>query len=124
MHARGEAAPGIVEMALYHSGPEGARACVFLPDAQVDGEVAVVRLTPEEQQQKSALLAYFVTQRETLGHFPLEVERFRPAPRYDFRRPPHQGQLHYERYPWGMTGERFRALAGEAMARLALQGRL
>ena len=47
-----------------------------------------------------------------------DAERFRPAPNYDFTRPPHAGQLFYEKFNWGMTGEQWRALAGRALQRL------
>jgi hypothetical protein len=33
------------------------------------------------------------------------VEWFREAPDYDFTQPPHQGELHYERLGWNITGE-------------------
>ena len=35
--------------------------------------------------------------------FPIAIERFRPAPDYDFTQPPHEGRLFYENYDWGMT---------------------
>jgi hypothetical protein len=69
---------------------------------------------------KSELVAGFKTQRETLSGLPIAAEGYRPAPAYDFRQPPHAGKLHYENYPWGMTGERFRLLAGEAARELGL----
>lgn len=124
LRARGAAAPAIVEMALYHTGPGGGRACVFLPDAQADADAVTIRLTAEEQRRKSALVDCFATQRETLRNFPLELERFRPAPRYDFRRPPHEGKLNYEQHPWGMAGERFRTLAAQAMRQLGFEDAL
>ena len=55
-----------------------------------------------------------------LAPFPLDEERFRAAPLYDFTRPPHPGTLHYERHPWGMSGERFRALARAALEEMGL----
>lgn len=118
-------APAIVEMGSYHRDGHGARYCTFLPSPQGgdDGRV-VVRLTPEEQRFKADLIASFATQAETLKAFPVDVEAFRPAPRYDFRAPPHPGKLHYEYFPWGMDGERFRRLAGEAMGQLGLDGLL
>jgi N-acetylglucosamine malate deacetylase 2 len=57
----------------------------------------------------------FVTQREILTWFPIEVERFRPAPAYDFTHPPHEGRLFYEQFDWGMTGDIFRRIAREAL---------
>jgi len=120
--ARRGAAPAIVEMASYHRGADGMRTCSFLPPS---GEgVVQVALSPEEQRFKADLIAAFVTQSETLKVFPLAAECFRPAPRYDFRAPPHPGTLHYERYAWGMEGRRFRELASEAMLELGLEGTL
>ena len=74
-------------------------------------------LGDEARRRKGSMLDCFETQRRMLGHFPVDVERLRRAPQYDFRQPPHAGTLWYERFDWGMTGERFRALAGEAMRR-------
>jgi LmbE family N-acetylglucosaminyl deacetylase len=118
LRSQGGQAPEIVEMACYHAGGEGTRAGSFLGDASAE---AVVHLTPEEQQRKRALLDRFVTQRHTLPYLPVAVERYRRAPPYDFRQPPHAGPLNYERHAWGMTGERFRALAVQALAELGLE---
>jgi N-acetylglucosamine malate deacetylase 2 len=120
LRSGGRAAPEIVEMSSYHMGPQGLRAGEFLPDAAVDGATVVVRLDPQEQQRKRAVLACFVTQQQTLAQVPLDQERFRPAPRYDFTQPPHAGRLFYEAHDWGMTGERFRRLAAQALAELEL----
>ncbi len=119
-------APVLLEMTSYHNGPGGLTPGVFLPageGAEAGGEAAV-RLTPGERRFKRRLLDCFATQRSVLALFPLEQERFRPAPRYDFTRPPHQGPLFYELNPWGMSGDRFRRLAGEALAELGLEGPL
>jgi hypothetical protein len=35
----------------------------------------------------------------------------RPAPLYDFTKPPHAGKLWYESLGWSMTGRRWRELA-------------
>jgi LmbE family N-acetylglucosaminyl deacetylase len=115
---QGHRAPGIVEMACYHEGKEGFRAGAFLG---VGPDDTVLHLSPEEQARKRALLDRFVTQRHTLPYLPVAVECFRPARACDFLQPPHAGQLHYERQPWGMTGERFRALAQEALRELGLE---
>jgi hypothetical protein len=49
-----------------------------------------------------------------LRRFPVDEERFRAAPVYDFSQPPHAGKLLYEHFNWGMTGERWRSLAAGA----------
>lgn len=120
LRARGGEPPAIVEMAGYHGGPEGLRAGAFLPARDETPDEALVRLTPEEQVRKRALLACHASQEQTLRQFPLELERFRIAPHHDFLQPPHAGQLYYERHPWGMNGERFRALAAQAFEELGL----
>ena len=62
----------------------------------------------------------FVSQRDLLTGFAIEVERFSEAPHYDFAQPPHPGQLHYERLGWGITGALWRREARSALARLGL----
>ena len=51
------------------------------------------------------------------GVFPLRVERFRPAPRYAFREPPHPGELFYEQMRWGCS-EEWRAHGSSDLERL------
>ena len=101
----------VIEFASYHAAPGGGmRTGCFLPGP----EPLVLDLTPDEQARKRAMLAAFATQAATLAPFGTEREAFRTAPHYDFTQPPHAGRLHYEHYDWGMTGERWRALAAEA----------
>jgi hypothetical protein len=72
-------------------------------------------LSVAEQRSKREAFECFATQRHTLSLFDVARERSRPAPRYDFTRPPHEGQLYYEQFDWGVTGERFREIAGGAL---------
>ena len=118
LNARGAPAPVILEAAFYHAGPRGGEAGTFLPSS-AETEHADYHLSGEEQRRKQALLDCFVSQRETLSRLPLEYERFRVAPQYDFQQPPHEGGALYDRYPWGMTSERFRSLAAAADEELA-----
>jgi hypothetical protein len=111
-------------MGGYRLGPQDTLVCDFLPRDPEDAQAVHVPLAPEELAFKRALLGAYVTQRETLRWLPMEVERFRPAPRYDFTQPPHAGPLNYERFAWGMTGARYCALAAEALAQLQLEGPL
>jgi len=115
---QGRRTPAIVEMACYHEGQEGFRAGAFVG---VGDDATILHLSADEQARKRALLDRFVTQRHTLPYLPVAVECFRRAQAYDFLQPPHAGQLHYERQPWGMTGERFRALAARALQELGLE---
>ncbi len=111
--------PVIIEFASYHAQGDGVAMLDFLPGRT---EVRTVFLSEGEQNLKRQMVAAHATQRQTIGGMPVEYERFRLAPGYDFTKPPHDGVLHYERYDWGMTGERFRALAAEALTELKLKG--
>ena len=118
----GEPSPVLLEMSSYHLGAHGLQPGRFLPAG--GGEVRTVHLTPEEQRHKRSLFDCFASQSRTLACFPLDVERFRRAPAYDFRAPPHPGPLFYESFPWGMTGTRFCGLAERAMSELGVRGPL
>jgi LmbE family N-acetylglucosaminyl deacetylase len=98
----------ILEFTSYHDAQGAIRTGEFLP-----GAAPVLTLTLDERQRraKRAMLDCFRTQAATVAAFGVEAERFRMAPRYDFTRPPHEGLLYYERFDWGMSGERFRTLA-------------
>lgn len=112
--------PRIVEMTSYHAMPGGVTRSVFLPNGEAHAPELVVRLTPAERAAKQALVDCHASQRDTLRGWPLDVERYRPAPAYDFSVAPHVGALWYDRHRWGMTGPRFRELAAQALAELGL----
>jgi len=113
----GAPAPVILEMACYHAVSGGAVA----RSRFLKGPEGVERqLEGRELERKQAMMDCFRTQQRALNLFDPKVERFRAAPRYDFTEPPHPGTLLYERYPWGMEGDRFARLASEAMTALDL----
>jgi N-acetylglucosamine malate deacetylase 2 len=109
--------PLILEAPFYNAGPQGFGSGRFL---EAQGNMPEVRyeLSPEERERKHALVACFTTQQETLKGFHDATERYRIAPVYDFTRPPHEGRVLYDHYPWGMTSERFCELAEDAENRL------
>jgi hypothetical protein len=77
----------------------------------------VVQLPPAVLADKHLMMACFVSQTQQLEELgaDLSIERFRPAPAYDFNRAPHSGTLLYETRPWTrMTGKRWRLLASQA----------
>lgn len=114
----GAPAPRLFEMTSYHGARGGFTPGRFLPR---DGcPITSISLTRREQDQKRAMLACHASQAAVLAPFAVDVERFRPAPRYDFGRPPHEGPPLYERLGWSITGEGFRALARGARAALGL----
>ena len=102
------------EFAAYHNRDGSICTNEFLPD--VHGPVHTVELRGLHKLQKRQMLECFRTQQETLQCFGLAHEKFRPAPQYDFTKPPHAGRLFYEMFDWGMTGDRFRQIASEALA--------
>ncbi len=104
----------IVEFTSYHRSGESIRTGEFLLPA---GSVLTVELDDRQRADKRRMLDCFHTQAETLAPFGVERERFRIAPSYDFTSPPQPGSLYYEQFDWGMTGERFRSLAREVLAR-------
>lgn len=89
-----EAARGfsVWEFTSYHATPAGVVTGKFL-----DGDGVAVPLSEERRERKQRMLDCFVTQAATLRMFSTDVERFRPAPKYDFAAPPHSGPL----YPYG-----------------------
>jgi LmbE family N-acetylglucosaminyl deacetylase len=110
--------PEVWEFASYHAASgDGAviEAGTFLPDAE---EVETIALSDGARAMKSEMIARYGSQLHMLRHWPLDVERFRAAPVYDFTRPPHSGKLYYEHFDWGVTGERWRLLAEEALRTL------
>lgn len=113
LHARGEEAPLIIEATSYHLADGALATGRFLPHPA--SRVHTVPLSEEEQAFKRDLIACYRTQQRVLHPFPVDVERFREAPPYDFLHPPHPGTLHYELFPWGMTRDRWTALAQETL---------
>ncbi|HEX5236243.1 MAG TPA: PIG-L family deacetylase [Silvibacterium sp.] len=103
----------IIESTFYHRGPQGVVTGEFLAASEPTPETAY-RLSSQEQQRKRSLIQCFVTQQETLGGIPLHDEKFRIAPTYNFRKPPHAAPVLYDTQPWGMTSQRFCQLAAEA----------
>jgi LmbE family N-acetylglucosaminyl deacetylase len=118
----GRSAPVLAEMTSYHNSGAGLESGTFLTP-EIPSDETLLILPPAVEDLKRRMLACFESQRETLRYFRTDIERFRIAPRYDFTSAPHAGRLFYEMYAWGMTGDRFRELAREAMARLGLSGR-
>ena len=117
--ARMEVAPDVYEFTSYHAAHGNAAAFEtgrFLPGTY-EGERIV--LPAQECERKRRMIECFPTQLHVLRHFPIDVEVFRPAPGYDFTQAPHPGELLYEHFGWGMTGERWRLLAAEALRTLS-----
>ena len=114
------ASPEIYEFTSYHARNGVMEVGCFLIDGE-PGEPVV--LTNAERQRKQRMVECFATQLPMLRNFPLDIERFRTAPVYDFTQAPHAGKLFYENFDWGMTGTRWRDLAAEALNELGVVAR-
>ena len=114
--------PEVLEFASYHAqsnNPAAIEVGKFLPDSN---DVETVELSVEQRRRKAEMIRRFGSQLHMLQHWPLDVERYRPAPTYDFTRAPHSGKLYYENFAWGVTGEQWRELAGQALRTLGAGG--
>ncbi len=92
------------------------------PAAPVVPPEIAIALDAQASQLKRRMLDCFASQRHVLAMIApdLSAERFRPAPPYDFRVPPHAGVLLYEAQEWvRCNGAQWRALADEASQKLA-----
>ena len=116
--------PAVIEMALYHRRDGRPIIREFLeissPRLGPDTCIAALPLSAAEKRRKQQMIDCFATQRWLLADFPLDYERLRLAPTYDFSKPPHEGVLHYETFGWGTTGAHWRQRAAAALSELGL----
>ncbi len=110
----------VLEMPFYRDG--GGPDWAVQRFASERNDACTIRLTGEERELKRRMLAAYATQREPLAAFDVVDESFRVAPAYDFTALPNEGRLLYERYDWGMTGERWLALTRAALGELLAGG--
>jgi LmbE family N-acetylglucosaminyl deacetylase len=122
VHWAANARAGVIEMPFYRAGCRGEALNVLQRFASEGPAEVCVPLFEDERRLKARMVAAHATQARTLAPFPLDAERFRPAPYYDFTALPNGGRLLYERYDWGMTGQRWVRLARAAMRQLELVG--
>lgn len=64
------------------------------------GNETVLRLTGVEAAWKRDLIGLYLSERGNLGHVGYDREVLRPLALHDYRRPPHQGRLFYQRFQW------------------------
>jgi LmbE family N-acetylglucosaminyl deacetylase len=119
IEAAGHTPPRLIEMAGYHALGGTFTAGTFIAHGEA-GPPATVALDAKARRLKRRMLDCHATQLAVLVPFTVQVERFRAAPPYDFRIPPHPGALYYDTRNWGMTGEGWRRLAQTALEQLGL----
>ncbi|MGH9858494.1 MAG: PIG-L deacetylase family protein [Candidatus Acidiferrales bacterium] len=59
-------------------------------------------LTKDEQLLKRKALRLYASEKGNLNYVRTEREVFRPLAAYDYSRPPHTGELFYQRYQWAI----------------------
>jgi N-acetylglucosamine malate deacetylase 2 len=104
----------LAEMCLYHDRDGQMETGKFLDHSSMPASLTL-RLSMQDQILKQKAFDIYRSQKKVLRYFPTEFERFRVAPKYDFRFPPHSGMLFYERFDWGVTGAEWRQLAKRAL---------
>ncbi|MFN2635409.1 MAG: PIG-L deacetylase family protein [Gemmatimonadaceae bacterium] len=114
-------APIVLELTSYHNFSGVRRVFSFLPFIGTDERT--IQLTEAEKALKKRMYEEFASQQQVLERFPIDIERFRPAPRYLFTRAPHEGQLDYERFCTMITGAQWRKNAEKALATLRTRPR-
>lgn len=113
--------PAVFEMTSYNAVSGERVVQEFLPHRRADLDRRLIRLGRKQRLLKQQMYACFETQHRVVGEFSTEFEKFRPAPRYVFTRPPHEGVLNYERYGDPDLGRRFRAGAEDALRELRVR---
>jgi len=116
LQREGVIAPVILELTSYHNYNGRRRLFSFLPFGNL--ATRTLRLNSEARILKRRVFEQFVSQADLLETFPIEVERFRQAPRYLFTVAPHDGELDYERRCRRISGAEWRAQAERALQAL------
>jgi N-acetylglucosamine malate deacetylase 2 len=116
LQREGVTAPILLELTSYHNYNGKRRLFEFLPAAM--NPIKTIKLSAEAREAKRQMFELFTSQRALLRSFPIEVERFRRAPRYLFTVPPHEGELDYERLCKRISGAEWRAQADRALQTL------
>lgn len=113
--------PLVLELTSYHNFSGQRRVFSFLPFLGTKSRT--IELTETEKVVKQRMYHEFASQKVCLERFPIGIERFRPAPRYQFTAAPHEGPLDYERYCTVMSGAQWRDNAGKALQTLRTRRR-
>ena len=111
-----ETPPTVLEMTSYHAVDGRCVTGDFLNSDPV--LESCFELSSGDRDRKRQMMDVYASQRLVLENFPIDYERLRMAPSYNFSEPPHPGKLWYECMGWPMTGTRWRELATPVLAGL------
>ena len=95
MERRGLRPPAVLEMAFYHESEHGLVTQRFCEASEAD---VMIPFDQAESLARDEMLGAHATQTAILGLFREPLARLRPAPPYDFRRPPNRGHIFYHRF--------------------------
>lgn len=107
----------IIEFPSYHLRRDGACFGAFWPARGHRQWIA--KLDLRERERKIHALACFASQREMLRNFPVDVERFRRAPAYDFRQPAPPPFAWYDQRKWPVDCRGWRESARQGLMQMA-----
>jgi LmbE family N-acetylglucosaminyl deacetylase len=113
-------APLILEFPSYHLREHRLVLGRFWPDSNCCEHTA--DLKAQEVALKSRALACFRTQQAVIRGCPLNPERYRRAPLYDFTRPAPPGAAVYDTLGWQINSRSWRAYATAARGELGIAG--
>jgi N-acetylglucosamine malate deacetylase 2 len=117
--ARVPAPPTVFEFTSYHAAEPHRDDDASMETGRFLGDAGeTVTLSEEARDRKARMIDCYSSQLHMLRNFPLDTERYREAPAYDFTQAPHPGKLLYETFGWDVSGERWRLLAEEALRTL------
>lgn len=109
--------PVLLEYTSYHRVGDALVFGRFLPHPGGAGRELV--LDAIQRWAKSRMVACHATQTPVLRQFPLDLERVRVAPAYDFRQPP-SAPFHYDTVDWGMRGRDVLDAAARTLGELGI----
>ena len=120
--AAGGTPPVLIEQTSYHADPGRPDHLVTSAFRDVPGANAATTVTlgDGERARKAAMCAAYASQARVIAQFPLDVERFRRAPTYDFTHPP-AAPVWYERLGWSVTAADVSAAARDAEQALGIR---
>ncbi len=95
MERRGLRPPAVMEMAFYHESEHGLVTQRFCEESEADVAIA---FDQAESLARDEMLGAHASQTAILSLFREPLARLRPAPVYDFRRPPNRGHIFYHRF--------------------------
>jgi LmbE family N-acetylglucosaminyl deacetylase len=110
--------PVRLEFASYHERNGQIAAGVFWSLGSCPEQTFA--LDGPQLTRKRAAIERYVSQYPVIGAFPIEIERLRLAPNYDFSLPPPPRAVLYDRFGWRMHSALWRHEARRALAALEL----